>query len=162
MKVLVTGGTGAFGLAVCQQLARAGADPVAMARHEPRHLPRGVRFVAGDIRDAAAVGRAVAGCDAVVHLAWFMGVNAPVEEMSAINVGGTRTLLDAMEGAGCPRLVFTSSTTAYGTSEHHPQPFTEDEELRPPPTFVYAAQKKEIEDLIAGRGLDAVVARVTV
>ena len=162
MKVLVTGGTGAFGLAVCRQLARAGADPVALARNEPAHLPPGVRFVAGDVRDPEALERAVGGCDAVVHLAWFMGVGAPADETRAINVQGTANLLDAMERAGCRRLVFTSSTTAYGTSQDHPDLFREDEPLRPAPSFLYAAQKKEVEALIAARDLDAVVARVTV
>ena len=162
MKVLVTGGTGAFGTAVCERLARAGADPVAMARNEPAGLPAGVRFVAGDIRDADAVQAAVSGCDAVVHLAWFMGVGAPEDQIRGINEGGTRILLDAMERAGCARLVFTSSTSAYGTSQHHPAPFREDEPLRPSPSFLYAAQKHSVEELIAERGFDAVIARVTV
>lgn len=162
MKVLVTGGTGAFGTAVCRQLARAGASPVAMARNEPSQLPGGAAFSAGDIRDPEAVRRAVSGCDAVVHLAWYMGVGADPDEIDAINVGGTKNLLEAMDRAGCRRLVFTSSTTAYGNSEHHPEPFREVEALDPPETFLYAAQKRDVEDLIAEWDLDAVVARVTV
>lgn len=162
MKVLVTGGTGAFGMAVCERLARAGADPIAMARHEPSTLPTGVRFVAGDIRDPDAVQRAVSGCDAVVHLAWFMGVGRPEEEIRGINEGGTAVLFDAMDRAGCGRLVFTSSVTVYGTSEHHPEPFREDAPLQPIPSFLYADQKGKVEALIAERGFDAVVARATV
>ena len=162
MKVLVTGGTGAFGMTVCRQLVRAGADPVAMARREPTNLPAGVRFAAGDIRDPAAVEAALTGCDAVVHLAWFMGVGAPAAEIEAINIGGTATLLEAMEHAGVRRLVFTSSTTAYGTSEGHPTPFREDEPLRPAPTFLYAWQKQQVEELIAARDLDAVIGRFSV
>lgn len=162
MKVLVTGGTGAFGTAVCRQLARAGADPLAMARHEPAQVPAGVRFVAGDICDPDATARALTGCDAVVHLAWFMGVGAPADATRAVNLGGTSNLLDAMERTGCRRLVFTSSTTTYGTSQDHPDRFREDEALLPAPSFLYASQKAEVEALIAQRDLDAVVARVTV
>ena len=133
-----------------------------MARREPTDLPAGVRFAAGDIRDPAAVEAALTGCAAVVHLAWFMGVGAPPADIEAINIGGTKTLLDAMEQAGVRRLVFTSSTTAYGTSEDHPAPFREDEPLRPAPTFLYASQKQAVENLIGTRDLDAVVGRFTV
>ena len=158
----MTGGTGAFGTAVCRELSRAGADPVAMARHEPRHLPAGVRFVAGDVRDPDALLRAVAGCETVVHLAWYMGVNASPADMAAINVAGTTNLLDAMDRTGCRRLVFSSSVTAYGPADSHPGPFREDEPLRPLPGFLYAVHKQQVEELIAGRDLDAVVARTTV
>ncbi|MDQ2649767.1 MAG: NAD-dependent epimerase/dehydratase family protein [Actinomycetota bacterium] len=161
MKVLVTGGTGGFGMTVCRQLARAGADPVAMARNEPAVLPPGVRFVAGDIRDPDAIARALTGCDAVVHLAWYMGVGN-TDEVDQINIGGTTNLLDAMERSGVRRLVFTSSTTTYGPADDHPAPFHEDEPLRPMPTFPYPVQKERVERAIAARDLDAVVARVTV
>jgi len=162
MRVLVTGGTGAFGQAVSRQLVRVGAEPLAMARNQPHSLPRGVRYVAGDVRDPDAVDRALTGCDAVVHLAWFMGVSAPADEVRAVNLDGTRNLLEAMERTGCRRIVFSSSTTSYGTSEHHPEPFTEEDEQRPAPTFLYADQKRQAEELIAETNLDAVVARVTV
>jgi nucleoside-diphosphate-sugar epimerase/phosphohistidine swiveling domain-containing protein len=162
MKVLVTGGTGAVGMGLCRRLARAGIDAVVMARRQPTGLPPGVRFVAGDIRDAEAVAHAVSGCDAVVHLAWYMAVQAPKEVIGSVNVGGTLNLLQAIERAGCRRLVFTSSTTVYGDSSAHPAPFTEDEPPRPAPSFLYAAHKAQVEQLIAERDLDAVIARATV
>ena len=160
MRVLVTGGTGVLGRAVARRLAQEGVDVVAMARREPAVLPHGVRYVAGDVSDAASVGAAVAGVDAVVHLAWFMHSGEPPEVVRSVNVGGMANVLDAMERTGCARIVFSSSVTAYGSDGAHPQPYREDEPLRPDPAFLYGAHKEECEALIAQRGVDAVVARV--
>jgi nucleoside-diphosphate-sugar epimerase/phosphohistidine swiveling domain-containing protein len=159
MKVLVTGGTGVLGRAVAGELARRGALPVAMARHAPTTLPAGVHFERGDVSDARSVRDAMRGCDAVVHLAWFMHAGAAAE-VHAVNVGGVRNVLEAMEATGASRLVFSSSVTAYGSDAHHPQPYREDEPLRPDPAFLYGWHKRECEALIAAAGVDAVIARV--
>lgn len=159
MRVLVTGGTGAFGSAVAARLARLGADTVAMARHEPALLPPGVTFVAGDVGDANSVASAMQGCDAVVHLAWMMSATGELTDTRDVNVGGSANVLAAMEKVDCRRLVFASSVTAYGTARHHPEPFREDEPLRPDPAFEYAHDKMEVENLISSAGVDAVIAR---
>lgn len=160
MRVLVTGGTGAFGRAVARRLTRLGADPVALARHEPVSLPPGVGFIAGDVADAASVASALLGCDAVVHLAWMMSAAGETADTRDINVGGSANVLAAMESTGCRRLVFASSVTVYGSARHHPAPFREDDQPRPDPAFEYAHHKMEVEDLIAAADVDAVVARV--
>ncbi len=160
MRVLVTGGTGVLGRAVARRLAQHGADVVAMARREPATLPRGVGYVAGDVSDPESVGAAMAGVDAVVHLAWFMHSGEPPEVVRSVNVGGMTNVLDAMDRNGCARLVFSSSVTAYGSDGSHPHPYTEDEPLRSDPAFLYGAHKKECEALIAQSGVDAVVARI--
>ena len=159
-RVLVTGGTGAFGSAVVGRLHRMGVEVVALARREPPKLPTGVRFVAGDVRDAETVEKAMAGCDAVAHLAWVVSVLSPPEETQAINLEGTRNVLRAMETTRCQRFVFSSSVTVYGSHADHPQPYTEDEPTIIDPRFLYAAHKVEIEKMIADSGADAVVARV--
>lgn len=160
MRILVTGGTGVLGRAVARRLAAQGVDVRAMARTEPAVLPRGVAYVRGDVTDAAAVAAAVEGCDVVVHLAWFMHAGAAPDTVRAINVGGVTNVLAAMEGTGCGRLVFSSSVHAYGSDADHPQPYTEDEPLRPDPTFLYGEHKRLCELAIAASGVDAVVARV--
>jgi uncharacterized protein YbjT (DUF2867 family) len=63
MRVLVTGATGSFGTPICRHLAHRGVEVLAMARREPAQLPTGVRFVCGDVQDAASVQAAVAGID---------------------------------------------------------------------------------------------------
>ncbi len=131
-----------------------------MARHEPTVLPRGVEYVRGDVSDAESVAAAMAGCDAVVHLAWFMHSGATPEHVRSINVGGTANVLAAMESTGTRRLVFSSSVTAYGSDPTHRAPYREDEPLRPDPAFSYGVHKREAEALIAASGVDAVIARV--
>ncbi len=160
MRVLVTGGTGVLGRAVARGLAQQGADVLAMARHEPAVLPRGVEYVGGDVSVAESVVAAMAGCDAVVHLAWFMHSGATPEHVRSINVGGTANVLAAMESTGARRLVFSSSVTAYGSDPTHRAPYREDEPLRPDPGFSYGVHKRETEALIEASGVDAVIARV--
>jgi nucleoside-diphosphate-sugar epimerase len=159
MRALVTGATGPFGRAVCRSLVAAGHAVTAMARNRPPTLVSGVDFEAGDVRDADTVANAMAGCDAVVHLAWVV---APLKTEAAtveINLGGTRNVLNAMAATGCQRLVFSSSVLAYGAVPGHPPMLTETDERRPPPEHFYAAHKKTAEDMISLSGVDAVLVR---
>jgi nucleoside-diphosphate-sugar epimerase len=105
--VLVTGASGFLGRAVAAELVAAG--------HEVRTLQRrpsgvdGVRDLTGSITDAGAVAEAVDGADGVVHLAAKVSLAGAPEEFRAVNVEGTRTLLDAAERAGVTRFVQVSS-----------------------------------------------------
>lgn len=161
-RVLVTGGTGAFGAATTTWLVRAGHDVVVFARHEPESLPRGARFVRGDIADAESVRRAMTGCATVVHLAWALSGSVTHAQAEPINIGGTRNVLQAMNDTGCTRMVFASSVTAYGAHPGHPQPWLEDEELNPAYGLVYEWHKAEAERMIVESGVQAVRVRPTV
>lgn len=162
-RVLITGGTGAFGMATGKWLARAGYDVLAMARNEPAHLPRGVQFVAGDIADRDSVRRAMRDCDAVVHLAWILSGTVTEEEAEPVNIGGTQNVLDAMQDTGCERLVFASSVTAYGAHpEHDGRRFTEDEPLDPHRAMIYEWHKAQAERMIVASGVPALSVRPTV
>jgi nucleoside-diphosphate-sugar epimerase/phosphohistidine swiveling domain-containing protein len=161
-RVLVTGGTGAFGIATTKWLTRAGHDVVVFARHEPPALPPGAQFVAGDIRDAESVRRAINGCDVVVHLAWMLSGSVTHEQAEPINIGGTRNVLQAMTETSCRRLVFASSVTAYGAHADHPQPWREHEKLDPAYGLVYEWHKAKAEALIAVSGVEATQVRPTV
>ncbi len=162
-RVLVTGGTGAFGLATGKWLARSGYDVLAMARNQPVHLPRGVQFIAGDIADRDSVRKAMQGCDAVVHLAWVLSGTVTEAEAEPINIGGTQNVLDAMQDSGCGRLVFASSVTAYGAHpEHDGTRFTEDEPLDPHRAMIYEWHKAQAERMIAESGVSALRVRPTV
>ena len=107
MIVLVTGASGFLGRAVAAELVAAG--------HEVRTLQRrpsgvdGVRDLTGSITDAGAVAEAVDGADGVVHLAAKVSLAGAPEEFRAVNVEGTRTLLDAAVRAGVTRFVQVSS-----------------------------------------------------
>lgn len=107
MKILVTGASGMLGGAVATALRDRGDDVRAFQRR-PAGIP-GVRDVRGSLAEPGDVARAVDGVDAVVHLAAKVSISGPEEEYRAINIGGTRHLLDAMRAAGGGRLVNISS-----------------------------------------------------
>jgi NADH dehydrogenase len=114
MKILVTGAAGFIGLRLVQRLLHDGHEVVALVR-APRgelKLPRpGLTVVRGDMTDRASLEHAVEGCRAVVHLANATAVT-DWHRARAINVEGTRTLVEAAKGAGVERLIFTSTLSA--------------------------------------------------
>jgi predicted dehydrogenase/nucleoside-diphosphate-sugar epimerase len=114
MKILVTGAAGLIGVRLVQRLLRDGHEVVALVR-VPRgelKLPRpGLAVVRGDMTDRASLERAVRGCAAVVHLANATAIT-DWDRARAINVEGTRALLEAAKQAGVGRVVFTSTLSA--------------------------------------------------
>jgi nucleoside-diphosphate-sugar epimerase len=105
--VLVTGASGFLGRAVAAHLVASG--------HEVRTLQRrpsgvdGATDVLGSITDRPSLTRAVEGADGVVHLAAKVSLTGPPQEFRAVNVEGTRSLLDAAGHAGVTRFVQVSS-----------------------------------------------------
>jgi len=112
MRVVVTGGTGYLGSAIVRALARSGHTPVVFSRHaSDAGLPGDA--VDGDVRDRAAVTRAVPGADAVCHAAALVSVwRARPVEFDDVNVEGLRTVLDVCREMRTPRIVYTSSFLA--------------------------------------------------
>lgn len=161
-RILVTGGTGALGIASTKWLTRAGHDVVVFARHEPPVLPKGAQFMSGDIRDFASVRLGMDGCDTVVHLAWALSGSVTHKQAEPVNMGGTRNVLKAMAETGCHRLVFASSVTAYGAHADHSERWLEHERLAPAYGLVYEWHKAQAEALIAESGVSAVRVRPTV
>ena len=164
-RVLVTGAAGGFGAALLTRLAaRDGVQAVGFDVREPRPgaLPANVEIVLGDVRDAAAVERAMRGCTAAVHLAWVVGSMRDRAARRAIDLGGTANVLAAMDRTGCRRLVFASSVTAYGSGPDHPAPFTEDDPLQREQPSAYASHKAQAEEMIAAAGVERGVARAAV
>ncbi|MCS5716092.1 NAD-dependent epimerase/dehydratase family protein [Herbiconiux sp. CPCC 205716] len=113
MTVLVTGASGLLGRAVAAEIADRGVRVRTLQRRPSGLAGRGgggsVADVAGSVTDAAAVARAVEGVDAVVHLAAKVSLAGDPDEFTAVNVEGTRLLLDAAERAGVARFVQISS-----------------------------------------------------
>ncbi|MEM1411468.1 MAG: NAD-dependent epimerase/dehydratase family protein [Pseudomonadota bacterium] len=114
--VLVTGGGGFVGQAVCRQLAARGDRPIAFQRGAGEALDgTGIAVRQGDIREAADVTAAMAGCDAVIHTAGKAGPWGDPELYHAINVTGTKHVIAACRTHGIGELVFTSSpSVAHG------------------------------------------------
>ncbi len=117
MKALVTGAAGFIGGHVVAALASGGAEVKALDRSPS---PAGgfagtVEFVRGDILDFDVMRNAVEDCDAVFHLAGvYSYARADVALMRAINVDGTRTVLDAALRGRRRRIVHTSSCATCG------------------------------------------------
>lgn len=105
MKVLVTGGRGLLGSATVAELRRRGHDVTTFQRHASVNPQE----VLGDVTDAAAVRRAVAGNDAVVHLAAKVSIAGAWNDFLAVNVDGTQNVVDACQAEGVTRLVHVSS-----------------------------------------------------
>ena len=116
-KTLVTGGTGFVGRAVVTALLDAGREVRVLARNPEHPALAGleVEVAPGDLRDAASLERAVQGCARVFHVAadYRLWVPDP-EEMYAVNVEGTRSLLAAAAAAGVERVVYTSTVGTLG------------------------------------------------
>jgi len=113
MKVLVTGASGNAGQATCRLLVREGFDVRRCDVAPPLHDDLAhVEFVRCDTRTDSDVRTAVAGCDAIIHLAaWHCAHNPPVSDATifAVNVDGTFNVFEAAKANGIKSVVYASS-----------------------------------------------------
>jgi nucleoside-diphosphate-sugar epimerase len=161
--VLVTGGAGYIGVPLCQELLASGYTVRALDAliHRQEQVARvlersGVEVIRGDIRDADARKRALAGSvAAVVHLAAIVGDPACAgrpELSQAVNVEGARGLIGDARAAGIGHVVFASTCSNYGRMADPGIPIDERGELRP--VSLYAEQKVAVERWLLAGGLD--------
>jgi len=142
VTVLLTGGAGFIGQHVLRRLQADGVEVRVLDslrpdvhRPDPQQPeavawspPAGVELQVADVRDPAAVDRALAGVDGVIHLAAKVGLGVDVQDLpdyAGSNDAGTATLLAGMARAGVGRLALASSMVVYGEglghcSEHGP------------------------------------------
>jgi 2-alkyl-3-oxoalkanoate reductase len=112
MKALVTGGGGFLGAVLVKMLRERGETVRVLARSDyPTLRALGVETVRGDVSDAAAVKKAVDGCDVVFHVASKAGIWGDPIEYEKSNVDGTQNVIDACVSEGVERLVYTSSSS---------------------------------------------------
>lgn len=118
---MVTGGSGFLGQAVVRRLLGLGCKVrVLDVAPMPAEWQGKVEFVEGDVRDAAAVERAVAGIEAVCHGAAALPILRDSKVIHAINVDGTRNVLEAAVKHGVKAVVHISTTAVYGLHKEHP------------------------------------------
>jgi nucleoside-diphosphate-sugar epimerase len=147
---LVTGATGTIGPTLVRALLRSGYDVRALVRpaESPGLLPASVTIFSGDITDAVAVRQAVSGCDVVFHLAAKLHVNDPApslrDEYEAVNVAGTRNVVNAAVKNDVRRLVFFSTISVYGPTAGGA---IYDEHTPPAPSTLYAKTKLAAEEI---------------
>ena len=119
-RFLVTGGAGFLGINLCRALLTHGAFVRSMdiaAFDYPERSAIDVHQT--DIRDAAAVDRAMQEVDTVVHCAAALP-RSPAPDILSTNVTGTRIVLDSAVRHGVERFIFISSTSVYGIPDHEP------------------------------------------
>lgn len=164
-RILITGGAGMVGRALAEALP---ARDVIVTDLSDRGLPEGLEFRRMDVTgtDPDQVIGAIRP-EVVVHLA---SIVTPPPGMTraqahAVDVTGTRHVLEACVAHGVRRLVVTSSGAAYGYHADNPVPLTEDAPCRGNPEFAYADHKRQVEEMLAAArarhpGLEQVVLRV--
>ncbi|MFN8464939.1 MAG: NAD-dependent epimerase/dehydratase family protein [Caldilineaceae bacterium] len=142
MRILITGGAGFIGSHTVTAALAAG--------HEVRvvdnlytgsrtNLPQRVEFIAADVRELGVMHEAMAGCDAVIHLAALVSVPQSLvepEETYGVNTTGTVAALEAARRAGVRRFVLASTCSVYGSL-----PGRKEESSPVRPQVPYAASK---------------------
>ena len=117
--VLVTGATGLAGANICKLLVERGDGVRALARPTADTEPLvalGVEVVPGDITVAGDVRRAATGADSAIHSAALLGgASQNLPDFEAVNVVGTKHVLDAAEALGMRRVVAVSTGTFFDT-----------------------------------------------
>lgn len=112
--ILVTGSTGFVGRYLVPELLRRGRPVRALTRDLGRaegFADSGAEIVQGDLLDPGSLARAVHGCSAVIHLAAVADSSDP-ELNDRVNVGGSRSLVEACLAEGVSRIINISSTCA--------------------------------------------------
>lgn len=120
MKILVTGGGGFLGQALCRGLVERGHTVTSFNRgHYPALDAIGVTQLRGDLADREAVMQAFAGgFDAVFHNAAKAGAWGSYDSYHQANVVGTQNVLDACRAHGIGRLVYTSTPSVTHRKTH--------------------------------------------
>ena len=150
-RILITGGAGFIGSHLADELLAAGyrvraLDNLSPQVHgpeaeRPSYLNDDVELMVGDVRDPEDVRRALAGVDAVYHLAAAVGVGQSMYEIvqyTSLNNIGTAVLLEALIARPVERLVVASSMSIYGEGLY-----------RDPAGNIAAGQERPLEQLRA-------------
>lgn len=161
--VLVTGGAGYIGSHTVLALVGAGWTPIIfdnfcnsskVAVERLCELTQTkITCIEGDVRDTSLCVQTLDAhnCQNVIHFAGLKAVGESHEKPLAYysaNVGGSLSLMQAMEAAGAKRFIFSSSATVYGPPEF--LPYTEDHPLNP--QSPYGQTKRQVEDILRDAG----------
>lgn len=161
MRVMITGATGFIGYHTALALLEAGHEVSLLVRSaekmEGLFGPGRIRhYTCGDITDRDSVRRAMAGCDAVVHVAALVSTHArDAEKVRRTNTLGVKHVIGGAAEAGLARIVHVSSVTAL----YNPKVRVLDEtSLTGTAASGYGRSKVECEEYV--RGLQAAGAPV--
>jgi len=154
MRVAVTGASGFVGGSVARFLERHGHDVVALGRRPAERLRSPfATYVQWDVRAGPISVRDV---DGIVHCAAHVGQWGPERDYRAINVEGTRTVLETFHRA--PRFVHVSTASVYATDQPRVN-VPEDARVGEPLLNPYARTKAEAERILIASGRDVIILR---
>jgi UDP-glucose 4-epimerase len=154
-RIAITGSSGYYGRIMLAELRRRDSEvralgidclpPMVAAKDDGPD-----EFQQLDVRDASLAGvlRAFAP-DTVLHFAYVVDPIRDRAEMRSVNVDGTRNVLASVAACRPARFLLSSSATAYGAWPDNPVPIEEDWPIRRRAGFAYAADKAEVERLVA-------------
>lgn len=158
-RILVTGGGGYLGTALLRALAprlNAGELERVVATDVRPTAPQsqlpGVEYLQHDVRESGLAEVLTARrIDTVVHLAAIVtpGAKSNRELEYAVDVTGTRNVLEACVAAGVRQIVVTSSGAAYGYHADNPEWLTESDPVRGNESFAYSHHKRLVEEMLA-------------
>lgn len=168
MKVLVTGALGNVGEHAVHAVLEEGHDVVAFDLASPRtrkvakQLAGHVQLVWGDITDPEALGAALEGVDAVVHLAAIVAPDEEAPDLARrVNVDATRSLIEQMEASPtAARLLFASSQGIFGDVQDREPPLRVETPVSP--TNDYGRHKLACEQAIRRSSLRWTILRLAV
>lgn len=127
-KVMVTGGAGCIGMQVCHELVRRNMDvclfdlPEQINAVKENNLKKAEIYY-GSILDRSSLRDAMSGCDAVIHLAAYLGVRrTEINRLRCIeiNIEGTRNVLECAVQQRIRKIIFASSSEVYGEPIENP------------------------------------------
>lgn len=158
MQILVTGAAGFIGSHIVERLLEGGHAVTGLDSFHP-YYPSAVkranlapslaherfRLLEGDIRNREHVESALAGCQAVIHMAGLAGVRPSVDNplpYMDVNINGTALLVDLARRSGVQRFLLASTSSVYGNTTR--TPFREDDPALDP-VSPYGASKRAAE-----------------
>jgi UDP-glucose 4-epimerase len=153
-RILITGASGYIGRKLIGYLSEKNAveSLVGLDVKEPGFSGKKFTFYNRDVRRPVDDIMKKHSIDTVIHTAFVLPPLHDKKMMEDVNINGTRSVLDSCVRAAVKRVLYTSSTTAYGFHADNDRPLTEESPLRGNDDIIYSKSKRIIEGIFGEYG----------
>ena len=151
-RVVITGSSGYLGEALARRCVEAGAEVLGLDVREPgSEWPSSAAFDLQDVT-AESLGEKMSSFapDVLVHLAWIFDPTHHRSREREVDMGGTENAFRAASAAGARRIVYPSSTTAYGIDPQRRRLMNETDLPLAHAAYPYAYYKAKVEEWLPG------------